>query len=346
MITFDLVAPAKLTGFARGIPSPANYTLNTWLPDETIADIEAEFDNVIRTNRAAKFRAFDAETPVGSRPNLERKRVALPPLGQKTPIAEEERLKLERARSGGDTSKAMEDAVYNDAEINTQAVLARQELARGDVLTDGRFTLRGENGLTLEADFGVPPTHLPIAMTSWLNHADADPFEEMRGWADIFTDDAGEPPAWAVTSRTVIGHMLRNERVRRLAAGNGMTPSMISRAQLNTLLESFELPQLVSYNTLIDVDGVATRPIPADRMVYLPQDPRTLGRTIWGITAEALELVGGTNPQLAFAELPGLIGVVMKDGDPLKTWTKVGGVGMPIIGEPRRLLTARVLPEQ
>ena len=104
MITYDLVAPAKLTGFARGIPSPANYTLNTWLPDDEIADIEAEFDNIIRTNRAAKFRAFDAETPVGSRPNLERKKVALPPLGQKTPVLEEERLKLERARSGGDTS--------------------------------------------------------------------------------------------------------------------------------------------------------------------------------------------------------------------------------------------------
>ncbi|HEX8632235.1 MAG TPA: major capsid protein [Catenuloplanes sp.] len=343
MINFDLVEPATLTGFVREVPYPANYTLNQWLVDETIPDIEAEFDNIIKTNQAAKFRAFDAETPVGSRPSLERKRVALPPLGQKTPIAEEERLKLERARSGGDTTGAMVDAAYNDAEINTLAVLARQELARGDVLTDGRFTLRGENGLTLEADFGVMPSHLPVAMTSWLNHADADPFEEMRGWADIFTDDAGEPPAWALTSRTVIGHMLRNEKVRKLASGNGITPSMISRAQLNTLLESFELPQLVSYNTLVDVDGVSTRPIPADRMVYLPQDPRTLGRTVWGITAEALELAGGTNPQLAFEELPGLIGVVMKIGDPVRTWTKVGGTGMPIIGEPRRLLTARVL---
>lgn len=343
MINYDLVEPATLTGFVREVPWPANYTLNQWLPDETIADIEAAFDTVIKTNRAAKFRAFDAETPTGSRPSWERKRVALPPLGQKTPIGEEERLKLERARSGGDTTGAMVDAVYNDAEINTGAVHARQELARGDVLTDGKFTLRGENGLTLEADFGVMPSHLPVAATSWLNHADADPFDEMRGWADIYTDDAGEPPAWALTSRTVIGNMLRNERVRKLAAGNGMTPTMISRAQLNSLLESFELPQLVSYNTLVDVDGVSTRPIPADRMVYLPQDPRTLGRTVWGITAEALELVGGTNPQLAFEELPGLIGVVMKEGDPTRTWTKVGGVGMPIIGEPRRLLTARVL---
>jgi len=342
-ITYDVVEPAVLTGYVREVPGPANYTLNQWLPDETIPDIEAAFDTAIKKNSAAKFRAFDASTPVGNRPGFERSRVALPPVGQRTAVAEEERLKLERARTQGDNSGAMVDAVYNDAEINTGAVLARMELARGDVLTDGRFTLAGENGLTLEADFGVAPSHLPTAVTSWLDHALADPFEEMRGWADLFTDDAGEPPAWALTSRAVIGHMLRNERVRQLAAGNGVTPSMISRAQLNQLLESFELPQLVSYNTLIDVDGIATRPIPADRMVYLPQDPRTLGLTYWGITAEALELIGGTNPQLTFEELPGLVGLVMRDGDPVKTWTKVGAVGMPVIGEPRRLLTARVL---
>lgn len=74
MITLDVVEPANLTGFVREVPSPANYTLNTWLPDETIADIEAEFDNVIKLNRAAKFRAFDSETPIGLRPGLERKK--------------------------------------------------------------------------------------------------------------------------------------------------------------------------------------------------------------------------------------------------------------------------------
>jgi len=343
-ITYDVVEPAVLTGYVREVPGPANYTLNQWLPDEQIADIEAAFDTAIKKNTAAKFRAFDAETPVGNRPGFQRSRVMLPPLGQKTAVAEEERLKLERARTKGDNSGAMVDAVYNDAEINTNAVRARMELARGDVLTDGRFTLTGENGLTLEADFGVAPSHLPVATIPWTDHTNADPIDEMQGWAELYTDDAGEPPAWALTSRAVIGNMLRSAKVRQLAAGNGVTPSMISRAQLNALLESFELPQLVSYNTQIDVDGIATRPIPANRMVYLPADPRTLGLTYWGVTAEALELVGGTNPQLTFEDLPGLVGVVMKDGDPVKTWTKVGAVGMPAIGDPRKLLTARVLP--
>ena len=39
---------------------------------------------------------------------------------------------------------------------NVTAGMAIMELARGDVLTDGKFTLNGEGGLILEADFGVP----------------------------------------------------------------------------------------------------------------------------------------------------------------------------------------------
>ncbi|GAA3750919.1 major capsid protein [Micromonospora maritima] len=342
MIDRDLVEPAVLTGFVRNLPGPANLTLNRWLPDRTIGDIEVAWNTLFRTNRAAKFRAFDAETPIGQRDSFERRRVAMPPLGQKTVIGEEEYLQLERVRSGGDNTARLIEAVYNDAELNRNAILFRQELSRGDVLVDGRFTLQGENGLTIEADFGVDPSHLPTAATAWTDYAASDPLSEMRAWADVYTDDAGEAPAYALTSRTVVGHMLRNETLRNMVGNVNGAPPILTRQQLNAILDAHDLPQIVEYNTQVDVDGTATRPIPLDRMIYLPQDPATLGNTYWGITAEGLALASGQNPDLVFSELPGLVGVVMKDGDPVRTWTKVSATGMPVITDPRRLLTAKV----
>ena len=340
---FDLVDPVQLTGFVREVPGPANYVLNGILPDVFIEDIDVAWDIVNRTNRSAMFRSYDAETPIGQRDTFEKRRVSMPPLGVKTVVGELERLRLEQVRSGGNNVSRMIDAIYDDAARNVREVRARMELARGDVLTDWKLTLAGENGLTLEADFGMPSGHNPVAGTLWSDHTNSDPIADYSGWVTQYTDANGEPPGRTLTSRTVIGHMLMNAKVRTYAGSLAGTPQMVTRQQLNTVLEAFDLPPLIVYDTSIQVGGSAVRPIPVDRFVLLPANPRDLGATFWGVTAEALELSGGTNPQLAFSDAPGLVGVVMRDGDPVRTWTKVTGIGMPIITDPRRLLVADVL---
>jgi major capsid protein E len=340
-LNFDLIEPGVLTGFVRELPVPANYVLDRFLPNQNISDIEAAFQTAFKRNRAAMFRAYDAETPIGERDNFQRSRVALPPLGQKTLVGEEERLKLEMLRSGGDNTGSLIQALYNDARINTEAVLARMELARGQVLTTGKFTFSGENGLKgIEADFGVPSSHLPTAATAWTDHNTADPLDELRTWADLYTDDAGEAPGYFLTSRQAIGHMLRNEAVRSRYATLGGTPAVITRSQLAAVLDSEDLPQLVQYDSQVYVNNTATRIIPANKGIMLPVNAASLGNTYWGITAEALELTGLNNPQLTFAQAPGLVGMVTKEGDPVRTWTKVTAIGMPVIADNTKLLSA------
>jgi Phage major capsid protein E len=342
-LNFDLIEPGVLTGFVRELPVPANYTLNTWLPDRNIGDIEVAFETAFKRNRAAQFRAFDAETPIGERDNFQRSRVSLPPISQKMLVGEEERLKLASLSTGGNNTAALIQALYNDARINTEAILARMELARGQVLTTGRFSFAAqpENGLKgIEADYGVQSSHLPTAAVAWTDHGTSDPLEQMRDWADLYTDDAGEPPAYALTSRQAIGHMLRNEAVRANFATLGGTPAVITRAQLAGLLDANDLPQLVQYDSQVYVGNSATRIIPANKMIYLPQNAASLGNTMWGITAEAMELAGLNNPQLTFAQAPGLVGMVTKEGDPVRTWTKVAAIGMPVISDANKLLTA------
>jgi hypothetical protein len=342
-LNFDLIEPGVLTGFVRELPVPASYTLNTWLPDRNIGDIEVAFETAFKRNRAAMFRAFDAETPIGERDNFSRSRVGLPPISQKMLVGEEERLKLEMLRSGGNNNASLIQALYNDARINTEAILARMELARGQVLSTGKFSFAAqpENGLKgIEADYGVQSSHLPTATVAWTDHGTADPLGQMRDWADLYTDDSGEPPAYALTSRQAIGHLLRNDAVRAAFATLGGTPSVITRAQLAGLLDANDLPQLVQYDSQVYVSNTATRIIPANKMIYLPATAASLGNTMWGVTAEAMELVGLSNPQLTFAQAPGLVGMVTKEGDPVRTWTKVAALGMPVLADANKLLAA------
>lgn len=348
MIIDDYMQPTVLTGFVREVPYPSNLQLANYLPDRFVGDIEAAMDQVTRTNRAAQFRAWDSETPVSRRDQFTRSRVKLPPLGVKLPIGEYERLMLERARTGGDNRDAYIEAIYSDAEQLTREVYNRMELARGDALIDGKFTIVDENGLKgLEADFGLPGTHLVAPTVPWSTTASATPLTNLKTWTELYQDDAnGDMPGLALTSRKVINNLLLSQEIRDLffrgdAVSGG--PNLLTPAQLNTVLTAYGYPPFVAYDTKIEVDGTATRVIPDDRVIFLPSDPSSLGFTAWGVTAEALELAGGQNPGLLFSDLSGLVGVVLKEGDPLRVWTKVGAVGMPIITDPKRLLVADVL---
>jgi hypothetical protein len=346
MIVDDYIEPAVLTGYVREVPSPYALALNRWLPDRQINDIEAAIDQVTRTNRAAQFRAWDTEVPLSRRDSFQRSKVKLPPLGVKLPIGEYERLLLERIRTGGDNRNGYVQAIYDDAAQLTREVLNRMELARADVLVDGKFTLAGENGLTLEADFGVDPSHLVTASTVWTDHASSTPLQDLKTWVDLYVDETGEQPGTMLTSNVVVNNLLLSAEIRALfyrgqtLAG---TPDLITPQQLNQVLQAYGLPTIEQYNTKVEVNGSNTRLIPQDRLIFLPTDPTSLGFTAWGVTAESLELASGQNPSLEFDDLPGLVGVVLKEGDPVRVWTKVGAVGMPLITDPRRLVVADVL---
>ncbi len=337
-IIYDLVNPATLTGYVRELPLPAEIGLNRYLPDIVLDDIEATIDSLTRTNRAAMYRAFDAETPIGKRDSFTRSKVSLPPLGQKTPIGEYETLALRRLQ--GASSDALTRAIYDDVDLNARAVQIRAELARGDVLTDGKFTLTAENGLTYECDFGVPGGNIVTTSVSWATHASADVVGDLQTWLDVY--EAYGPCGRIVGSKTTLRHMLQNAGLRALAQANGIIPSTLNQAQLNSLLEMNGLPPFEVYNGQFDVAGVTTRALPVDKIVFLPVNPTDLGYTAWGITAEALELAEAQ--RLTLDSAPGLVAVVTKTDDPVTRWTKVGATCLPVLTNPKRILIADTIP--
>lgn len=335
------VSPADLTAFVRQVPIDQNYILNQILPDRYDEILEAEFAESQVTTRAARARAWDAPPMPGRRDSFTTRKVKLPAVSQFLARGERDRLELERLRSGGQATQAIERAIFDDAENNARSVLARVEMMRGDVLADGKVTLVELGGL--EADFGVPGSHIVTAATPWTTIATADIIGDLRAWSQVYRQSNGFNPGGMIVSTDVLSAMLQNQALRDLLAGVGGTPAILAQGQFNTVLSAYGLPgvRFVYDAKVVDDSNNAVNILPADKVILVPPAGVELGYTQWGMTATALEL---QNAGVQVLPSPaGMVAVVDKDvRPPYREAAYVDATCMPILSRPRGLFVADV----
>lgn len=351
-IVFDgPVLPDDLTVFVRQVPLPNLIWLQNVLPDRHLQTNRVDVGTLTRTGRTARFRAYDAQVHRTQRDSASLTTVKLPPLSDSLSMGELERLQIEFARTGGTNQAAFIDAIYNDGQALTENVQRRMEEARGDVLMDGKFTLTGEGGLTMEADYGVPAGRFVTASVSWDDHTNADPVADITSWQQAYRQDEngnGYNPGGMILSIDRLLDLQQNTHLKNQYATLVGAPSLLSRDQVNAVLSTYGLPPILAvYDSRVDVDGVSTRVTDAEKVIFVPPDPGTnLGYTAWGLSATALELVSDTRAQLTFEEAPGVVGIVDKsDAPPFRQTTFVDAVGMPVLENPRALMVADVITD-
>jgi len=335
------ISPQALTTFVRAVPVDQNYILNQILPDRYDDVLEVEFGDVAITTRAAKARAWDAPPLPGRRDSFTTRKVKLPAVSQMLARGERDRLELERLRSGGQATQAIERAIFDDAENNARSVNARVELMRGDLLTDGKITLAELGGL--EADFGVPGTHFVTPAVLWTTVATADILGDIRTWAKVYRTSNGFDFGGMVMSRDILYLMLQNGPIRDLLSVGGIRPPMLRLDQLNDMLRAHGLPPvLFTYDAQTMVDEVSTTILPADRVVFVPPAGTPLGFTQWGMTATGLEIQTTAGVQV-LPSPAGMVAVVDKDPrPPYREAAYVDATCMPILSLPRGLFVADV----
>ncbi|MBM4707925.1 hypothetical protein GS982_01340 [Rhodococcus hoagii] len=336
------VSPDDATVFVRNLPEPSDHKLGAFLGDKLISDTRVDFASAARVNRTAQFRAFDGNIPMLERDSVETRQVDLLPMSIMGGKGELERLSLERVRQNGGSLAAITEAIYDDLEISVRSIRNRVEVARGEVLATGKMELKGENGLHLKADFQVPADHFVTAQVPWSETATAQVVADLTTWVEKYTKDNGFAPGGMIVNRRILGLLQRNGEIRTLAASIVGAPTVVGRSVVDSTLADFGLPPIVDvYDTVINVDGVDTRVIPEDKVIFLP--PADLGYVAWGITATAMELVGAAQTDLAFASAPGLVGCVVKDGPPFRERTMVDSLLLPVLERPKALMVASVL---
>lgn len=345
-MTMNLLAnvdPADIIAYANAVPEPADFLLTREIvPNTEIQNVKYRIKRSTRYQGTAKFRAYDTETPIG------RREVAhsftegmLPPVGQKLFVGELETILLAIQRGADD--QELVDALYDDAENNVQAIRARMELAAGDLLLDGVFSLVDENRLTLEADFGVASGFLPTAAIYW-TAANAKPLDDEQAWIRYLIDNGPGRPGRAVTSHRIASLFATNLQYQEAFFGRNQSAyPTLTPGQVASVRAAYGLPPITEYDTKVRVDGQDVRVLPENRYLLLPSDSSSFAETQYGITAEAIALSRNGNPRIEREDLPGIYVTTHEKDDPVQVWTKGSAVAMPVMYDNTAYVCARVI---
>jgi hypothetical protein len=342
----EFIEPTELTGMIRTALADLQvnrFTLSRWLPNVELDDITYEF---IRGGgglaETASFRSWDAESKIGRREGIAKVMGELPPISEKIPLNEYDRLRMRKLDTNDDQVLRL---IARDAERLARNIGARFEVVRGQVLVNAQAPI---SELQQTVDFGRSATHSVVAATLWSDHANATPISDLESWVQTYVDTNGVEPAVILMPKAVLQHMRQCEQVIRQVfplAPDGVAP-MVSADQVNAVLGSMSLPPVELYDAQVKVDGVSTRITPANAIALLPEagattasQPTELGATLLGTTAEALEAEYG----LVASEQPGVVAATYKSTDPIRLWTHAAAVGLPILREPNLTLKAQVL---
>ena len=348
-ILFDApVTPDQISYAVRDIPMDSELKL-TQLFGVTYTDShEVRWGDITRRNRTARYRAFDGRIYVSDRDGGSDKMVRLAPFSNSLNMGEYERLAIEFARMGGTNKAALVDAIYNDAENLTRSMHYRMEQAIGSVLSTGKFTVT-ENGLDAEADFGLPDgtagqqDHTVTAAVPWTSTATAKAGDDLRAWLLAYKITNGSAPGSILMAADTIPLLLSNAQIVAEALGTQSGRTMVNRQELINWMVANGLPGVINeYDTSVDVDGVETRVISRDLVIFLPANPSQMLTFKFGLSATALELIGSNQSEFSFSDGPGIVGMVVKEGPPFRQFTFVDAVGMPILTAPKRLFIADV----
>lgn len=344
----EYIEPEELTAVVRTALAEQQvnaFTLSRWLPNVAIDDVTFQFNKggTGGLAEASVYRSWDTESRIGRREGVSQVMGELPPISEKIPLNEYDRLRIRNL----DDNDPVRRAIARDAYRLATNIAARFEVGKGEALANGQFTIN-ENGVILTpVEFGRDPSHSVTAAVLWSDHANAVPLDDLESWVQVYVDTNGTPPDRMLMPRTVLSHMRQCDQVVRQVyplAPSGSSP-MVSVEQLNAVLSSLDLPSIELNDARVSVDGTPTRIMPADALVMVPApgptdaaQPGDLGGFLLGTTAESLE------PEYAGVDgRAGVVAATWKTKDPVRLWTHAAAVGMPVVREPNLTFKAVVI---
>jgi hypothetical protein len=309
-----------------------------------------EFDYFVGANDmpvAAKIHAFDTEAEIGS---LEAFKQALEAayIKKKYQITEKDLIALRQPMSER-SREMLTTRIFNVLEKAVADVRSTVEIMRMQAVANGQLDLEvyTANGTpaTLTLDYGVPANHKEVlaGLDTWDNPT-ADILGDIQRWADTLD----VRPTRAITSRKVLGLIMKNQNVVNALYGTGAT-RIATPGDLNLYLQGIGLPQVFAYAADAGqnysyrkqaADGTYTTVpyFPENKFVLLP--PNALGQTLYGPTPDEGDLID----EGKITEFTGnVIGYYYKSNqDPIGTWAKAASTAIPSFPEAGNVFQAQV----
>lgn len=286
---------------------------------------------------SASIHGFDTETEIGSRDGISYSVEELALIKRKIKMDEKLIIQLNFPRSTQEETQAI-NQIYNDVDNMVNSVKTRIEAMRMEVITTGKLNIN-ENGVKTSIDYGTPKVQQSTA--DWTS-TDAKILDDIYNWTDKVVQNVGCTPTRAVTSKSVLNLLLTNMAIRKAVFGIN-ADRLLTKDMLNQLLSSMDLPEIATYDSQYRTQGndgkyVVKRYFEDGKFVLLPEGK--LGDTIYGLTAEEIELRGKSDTKIE--SFGNIVAEIYSTKDPVARWTKAVATCLPSFPYADQIYIAKV----
>lgn len=273
---------------------------------------------------SASVHSFDTETEIASREGTSKAIEELALIKRKIKVSEKELIALNAPRSTQEEQQII-NKLFGDVDNLVASVLVRVEAMRMEAISTGKLVIN-ENGVKATIDYGTPSSHK--GDKTWKSGT-PDILGDIYTMTDKIVGDTGFTPTRALTSRTVVNTILKDEKIR--SAMFGVNAAKVAALnELNQLLASQGLPMLATYDAQYRTQNAKGLYVPkrylADNTFILMPDGM-MGETLYGLTAEEVELRNKVD--IDITNIGHVIVEQYATTDPVAKWIKAVATALP-----------------
>ena len=341
----DLIDPVEATGIARDeqyvLEQAKGGTLARFLPNVFVDSDHVQFERgATGLVDVARYRSFNAPPEIGKGGPTKLSTITLPAIARNEPIDEMTQKDLARL-SDDRVKKSIESAIRR----NVQAISMRQELTRGILINTGKVSVDQTN-FWIDDDFGRDAALSITAATLWASGA-VDRLSAVLAWIEVYKakNNGAAPGRIVFGGQTAWAAYIAGDQFRTILAGGASRPPLAEDVKQVSLAAG--LPPMEVYDRTVNVEGVSTRVLPADKIFLLPEpvdpmdeDGSLLGATYWGRTVSAGFDSWGIEPD----EQPGIVcGVFREESVGRSIEVQADSIGEPVAVQANAAMAIKVV---
>lgn len=329
MTIFDLMQSQELVAYWEElVKDEAPYPGEELFPDDKKRGLKLEWIKGAKgLPIVLKTSAFDASAVPRGRIGFEHLEAQMPYFKESTYIDEELRQELNMVLETGNQAyiDSVMNRIFDDETRLLRGARASRERMRMMALTSGVIAMSA-NGQAFTFDYSL--THKATVTTSWSDHKNSDPIEDIRVAKEEIEQETGVRITRAMCDSKTFRDLRNNEKIKNEIYADRQNIGAIT----NQMLRNYIADQLDGLKIAVndkrykDENEVTQTFMPTDTFVMFPDG--ALGKTWFGTTPAESDLMAGNAANVTITDTGVAVTTVQKV-DPVNVETIVSMICLP-----------------
>lgn len=288
IINDENLQPAVLKTVINSVEPTKVRRLASAFPEQPVFDTNAVYNVVSDTAiKAGSIIGFDAETPVKTKPQVEKRMAELTKIANAYFYTEQELLHYNKPRSSAEQDQVIADVMNSIVQLN-EGNEDTKELLRANYVYRGMFDYEDpKSQVKIQFDLDLPEG--AIQETGAFDAEGSNPLEDLLNQVEAYRNNNGlVSPDYMVMNTRTLAKIKRNANVVGQIYGADAGGRLVRDSDLVELFNELKLPTLEiddNYTVIEGIDGnIRKQHMPDDTVVMHASD---LGQTLIGPAVEA-----------------------------------------------------------